>query len=98
MKCSRIEIGDLLWQGKSGYCVALRAADRRGTWDVSVHWIQNPQSISEVAPAATIPVQAVLNEGLLANQPGFGTMQTAVVHRFLDQLRQAYKPAKKLNI
>jgi hypothetical protein len=98
MKCSRVEIGDLLWQGKSGYCVALRGADRRGAWDVSVHWIQNPQSISNVAPNATIPVQAVLDEGLLAHRTGFGTAQTAVVQRFLHQLKQAYTPAKKLNI
>ena len=98
LKCQELEVGDLLWQGRSGYCMALRAAKRRDGFPVSVHWIQDPTSKTELTPESTLPVHAVLTEDRLDGKIVLGAAQTTIVQRFVSQLRQAHKPAKTLNI
>ena len=87
-----ITAGELLWQGKSGYCIAKRRFYRGGQWPVEPLWISNPQKTNQVLPGATIPIRTVLGElASLTPQPPSRAAQ-AVILQFLNELRLPFQP------
>ena len=86
--------GDVLWQGKAGFCVVLRRCSRSGRESVPVLKLQGKATESAFTAAATVPVRALLDEKVIPRTPDFGDEPRGVLREFIgefssDALRQS---------
>lgn len=54
--------GDLLWQGRAGWCVNLAAARRSGEAHLKVLWVSAPSNHSDILAASAVPLRSILEE------------------------------------
>ncbi|MCY4107538.1 MAG: hypothetical protein OXG11_00740 [Chloroflexi bacterium] len=86
--------GDVLWQGRAGFCVVLRRCSRSGRESVPVLKLQGKATESAFTPTATVPVRALLNEKVIPRTPDFGDEPREVLSELIgevssDVLRQS---------
>ena len=87
-----VAAGELLWQGKSGYCIAKRRFNRGGQWPVEPLWVSNPQKTHQVQPGAAIPIRTVLDKiDSLTLQPPSRAAQEVIL-QFLNELSLPFQP------
>ena len=75
--------GDVLWQGKAGFCVVLRQRSRSGRHNVPVLKLQGNAAESAFAASATVPVRALLDECVIPRTPDFGDEPREVLREFI---------------
>ena len=85
--------GDVLWQGKAGFCVVLRRCSRSGRDNVPVLKLQGKAAECAFVASATVPVRALLDEKIIPKTPDFGDEPRGVLREFIgefssDVLRQ----------
>ena len=85
--------GDVLWQGKAGFCVVLRRCSRSGRDNVPVLKLQGKAAECAFVASATVPVRALLDEKIIPKTPEFGDEPRGVLREFIgefssDVLRQ----------
>ena len=78
--------GDVLWQGKAGFCVVLRGCSRTGRDNVPVLKLQGNATESAFAASATVPVRALLDENVIPRTPDFGDEPRRVLREFIGEL------------
>ena len=78
--------GDVLWQGKAGFCVVLRGCSRSGKDNVPVLKLQGNAAESAFAASATVPVRALLDENVIPRTPDFGDGPRRVLREFIGEL------------
>ena len=72
----QVSRGELLWQGKSGYCVVLENCHRSQRDSVRVLRLQGDQGVGSFFPGFLIPLQALLDIDVF---PATGSLN--IVHR-----------------
>ena len=77
--------GDVLWQGKAGFCVVLRRCSRSGRDNVPVLKLQGKAAESAFAASATVPVRALLDEKVIPKTPDFGDAPRGVLREFIGE-------------
>lgn len=87
IQAPELRAGDLLWQGKAGYCVVTQSTPRVEGQKVPVLRLQNHSEESHFMGPYTVPVGALLEEAVLPPSPGFSTEARRVLREFLDELR-----------
>ena len=78
--------GDVLWQGKAGFCVVLRRCSRCDRDRVPVLKLQGKAAESEFDAAATVPVRALLDERVIPRTPELGDEPRGVLREFIGEL------------
>ena len=78
--------GDVLWQGKAGFCVVLRQCSRSGRDHVPVLKLQGKAAESAFAASATVPVRALLDERVIPRTPDFGEEPRGVLREWIGEL------------
>ena len=77
--------GDVLWQGKAGFCVVLRRCSRSGRDNVPVLKLQGKAAESAFTASATVPVVALLDEKVIPKPPDFGDAPRGVLREFIGE-------------
>lgn len=93
-RCDQIGIdelqpGDILWQGKAGYCIVLESASRIVNKHVRVMRLQG-NGETRFKASLTIPVRALLSEDVVPYSDDFGEEPRKILSEFLDQLRNLF--------
>ena len=78
--------GDVLWQGKAGFCVVLRGRSRSGRDNVPVLKLQGEAAESAFTASATVPVRALLDDKVIPYTADFGDNPRAVLSEFIGEL------------
>lgn len=77
--------GDVLWQGKAGFCVVLRRGSRSGRDNVPVLKLQGKAAKSAFVASATVPVRALLDEKIIPKTTDFGDEPRGVLREFIGE-------------
>ena len=78
--------GDVLWQGKAGFCVVLRRCSRFDREHVPVLKLQGKAVESAFAASATLPLRALLDERVLPRTREFGDEPRGILREFIGEL------------
>lgn len=60
LRSRQVDAGELLWQGKAGYCINRSRFHRDEPWDAQVFRVNDPGNPNGIQPAFALPVAAVL--------------------------------------
>ena len=82
--------GDLLWQGKAGFCVVRHWASRAANNNVTVLRLQGAGGEAKFKASFTIPMRALLSEDVVPRSDDFGGEPRKVLREFLDELDSAF--------
>ncbi|HQO62973.1 MAG TPA: hypothetical protein PK528_05125 [Syntrophorhabdus sp.] len=82
----QIERGELLWQGRSGYCVASCSCLRSWKENVPVLRLQGAQKESSFDPSFLIPVRSLLSSDMLPQNERFGIPQRNCLSKMISEL------------
>ena len=82
--------GDLLWQGKAGFCIVAKAASRTTDKLVKVLKLQSTQGEAAFQAPFTIPMRALLDEEVIPNSDFLGEIPRKVLLDFLDDLTAGF--------
>lgn len=86
--------GDLLWQGRAGFCVVTHASSRAaGEW-VKVLKLQCGEGESTFDASSTIPLRALLAKEVVPYSHLFGEPPRQVIAVLLDQLKVRFTAKK----
>lgn len=78
--------GEVLWQGKAGFCVVLRQCFRSGRDYVPTLKLQGDVAPTEFQAAATIPMRGLLDEDVIPLTSDFGDAPRRVLREFIREL------------
>ena len=81
-----LPLGDVLWQGKAGFCVVLRQCSRSGRHKVPVLKLQGDSAETAFRPDATVPMRALLDEHVIPLTPDFSDGPRLVLAEFIREL------------
>jgi hypothetical protein len=62
---SDIRIGDVLWQGSVGYCIAKSSAKRSPSEKVQILYLQKTSGTGQISASFAIPVRALLTDNFM---------------------------------
>jgi hypothetical protein len=82
--------GELLWQGNSGYCVALSSCQRSGKDKVSVLCLQGMKKKVDFLSAFLVPLRALLDSGVLPEPGRLADASRRVILDMLDEISKAF--------
>jgi len=82
--------GDLLWQGRSGFCVVRQHALRAGDNEVAVLKLQEDGQEAQFKAVFAIPMRALLTEETVSRSDVFGDEQRQVLREFIDELSAGF--------
>lgn len=82
--------GDLLWQGKAGFCIVVKAASRTTDKLVKVLKLQSAQGEAVFQAPFTVPMRALLDEEVVPDSDFFGEAPRSVLLDFLDDLKKGF--------
>jgi len=93
-KISRDQVprGELLWQGKSGYCVVLDNCQRSQRDSVKVLRLQGDQGMGSFSPGFLIPLRALLDIDVFPATGSVNSMQRDTIHDMLDEISGNFRP------
>lgn len=83
---THLTIGELLWQGKAGFCVVTKPAARAAGGRVRGLRLQGPRDESDFAAHLTVPLAALLGEQVVPLSDEFGAAPRGVLRGFLAEL------------
>ena len=92
---SEVAAGDLLWQGKAGYCVAMDHAARTDKVKVPVLKLQGRVEPTHFVASFTVPVVDLLDAAVIPLSPSFGLAPRQVLSTFLTELARDAPPFVK---
>lgn len=82
--------GDLLWQGSSGYCVAMCSA-RRSAKDITpVLSLQSTKKETAFLSHFLIPIRSLLNSAVLEESEKFGTNHENALREMLSEISMSF--------
>lgn len=87
--------GDVLWQGRSGFCVALEQASRAVDDYVTVLPLQGVGNEKQFKASYTIPMQAFVTEEIIPRSDAFGHEPRQVLSEFVNELARGFAPHEK---
>ncbi len=79
------EKGDVLWQGKRGLCISLENTEAAGDV-VKVLCLQDPEGDTSFRKSFLLPIDQLVNAGLISKTEGFGPVQAKELSGVLEQL------------
>jgi hypothetical protein len=79
-----IHIGDVLWQGTSGYCVAKSNANRERSENVEILFLQKSPDFGKISAPFAIPIKALLAEPYMSDTD----LATQILSEMLTVLKQ----------
>ena len=78
--------GEVLWQGKAGFCVVLRRCSRSGKDNVPVLKLQGDGTETAFQASATVPMRALLDKNVIPRTSEFGDGPRRVLQEFIREL------------
>jgi len=81
--------GEVLWQGKAGFCVVLRRCSRSDSENVPVLKLQGEGGETTFVGSLTVPIRALLDEKVITGIRDFGREPRRVLREFIDELSMA---------
>ncbi|WP_175751386.1 hypothetical protein [Burkholderia ambifaria] len=87
IQASELVAGDLLWQGRAGYCVVRKSTPRTEGKTVPVLKLQQQSEESIFMAPFTMPVGSLLLEQVIPLSYEFNAEPRRVLHEFLDELK-----------
>jgi len=90
-----VKAGDLLWQGKLGFCVVSVGAERTPNSNVSVLRVFGSKDKSTLKGSLALPISALLDPSVLPVTPSFDVAPRRVFADFLGQLENRFSGAVK---
>lgn len=87
---NHVSRGELLWQGNSGYCVALSSCQRSGKDKVPVLCLQGMKKKTDFLSAFLIPLRALLDSGVLPEAERLVDASRQVIRDMLDEISKAF--------
>jgi hypothetical protein len=86
----RVEAGDLLWQGRAGFCVVRRSAERTAAAKARALRLQTGKDESEFRGDLTVPMMGLLDASVLSETETFGVRPRSVLREFLIELARGF--------
>jgi hypothetical protein len=87
----QINRGELLWQGKSGYCVAMCSCKRSDKQNALVLRLQGTKKETFFKPSFLIPLRSLLCTDLIPESERFGTLQRNYIREMLSEISTVRK-------
>lgn len=84
--------GELLWQGKAGFCVVLRMCLRAGKDNAAVLKLQGDGAETEFLASSTVPMRALLEEEVVPRTQDFGDRPRQVLHGLIREFSTGIRP------
>lgn len=84
--------GELLWQGSSGYCVAMTSCRRSSKENTLVLRLQGAKKESLFSPSFLIPLKCLLNSDVLPESNQLGTLQKDFIRDMLSEISKVFSP------
>ena len=78
--------GEILWQGKAGYCVVLARCLRTGEAKVPVLKIQGKKEVVHFQASLTLPMRALIDERVIPMTNDFGDAPRVVLREYLREM------------
>ena len=86
-----VKEGELLWQGRLGFCLALTSSPRDDRHNVAVKYLQASAGQSQIKGSYTVPVRALLNESLVKTEDRALFVDLAKnLQEFVDQIARGH--------
>jgi len=85
-----VSCGELLWQGTSGYCVALEDCHRSQSKNVQVLKLQGMKKESAFQPEYLIPLRSLLDTHVLPNTARLGSKARRTMLGLIEELAQPF--------
>jgi hypothetical protein len=82
--------GELLWQGSSGYCVAMTSCKRSSKENTPVLRLQGAKKESLFSPSFLIPMRCLLNSDVLPESDKWGILQKNSIRDILSEISKAF--------
>ena len=82
--------GELLWQGKAGFCVVRRGCFRTTNGNATVLKLQGGGVETEFKASYTVPMRALLAEEVIPRTRDFGERPRQVLREFVRELSTGY--------
>lgn len=82
----RLAPGELLWQGRAGFCVVLPRSRSSRTGKVTVLKLQGDGAETEFLASSTVPMRALLNEEVVPRTQDFGDEPRRVLDKLIREL------------
>jgi hypothetical protein len=82
--------GDLLWQGVSGYCVALRSTKRSRETLARVLSLQGTKKETTFISHFLIPIRSLLNSAVIKDSETFGTNHENALRGILSEISRSF--------
>lgn len=82
--------GELLWQGSSGYCVAMTSCKRSSKENTLVLRLQGAKKESLFSPSFLIPLRCLLNSDVLPESNQLGILQKDFIRNMLSEISKAF--------
>ncbi len=86
----KLQPGDLLWQGNAGFFVVRHQASRAANGNVTVLRLQGDGGDAMFKASFTIPMLALLSEGVVPRSDDFGDEPRKILREFIDELNRAF--------
>lgn len=87
---NHVSRGELLWQGNSGYCVALRPCQRSSQDKVPVLCLQGMRNKTDFLSAFLIPLRSLLVSGVLPETERLVYASRQIIHEMIDEISKAF--------
>ncbi|MDP3000020.1 MAG: phospholipase D-like domain-containing protein [Bryobacterales bacterium] len=87
---TRLRAGDLLWQGKAGFCVVIAAAERTSDMNVRVLRVYGNKNESWFKSSLTTPIAGLLDQTVLPPTARFGDGPRRTLAEFLNELSDGF--------
>jgi hypothetical protein len=87
---TRLRAGDLLWQGKAGFCVVISDAERTSDMNVRVLRVYGNRNESGFKSNLTTPIAGLLNQTVLPATARFGDRPRNTLAEFLNELSNGF--------
>ena len=78
--------GELLWQGRAGFCVVLDNCSRNTDKYAKVLELQGDEDEKRFSASFTVPIQALLDEKVVPLTQDFGPTPRQILREFIDEL------------
>ncbi len=86
----QIERGELLWQGSSGYCIAMTSCKRSSKENTPVLRLQGAKKESLFAPSFLIPLRCLLNSEVLPESDQLGIPQKDSIREMISEISRVF--------
>jgi hypothetical protein len=91
IKEDQIMRGELLWQGGSGYCVAMCSCKRSDKQNALVLRLQGTKKETFFKPSFLIPLRSLLSTDLIPESNKFGTLQRNYIREMLYEISTVFQ-------